>query len=1733
MQADEQARGHAAAHVRRRRWRAGVAALCCVVACGTAYALTRPAITMTQQTFCGMEAHTHEAACYETVLICGFDEQLPSERPQAHVHTADCYTPYETLVCGLDEDAAHTHEATCYETEYELTCPLEAGDAAGEPEAPAHSHTDACYETRLICTMQEHQHSLSCYADPQADLEDASVWERTLPAELCGNRRADVVAVAESQLGYAASTRNYIVDENGAMHGYTRYGAWYGDPYGAWCAMFASFCLHYAGVPQTDFPAASGCIYWTDQLTQAGLCAGADSCTPQPGDLAFFDTNGDGAADHVGIVAELSEDGTAITTIEGNVGGCVVRRQHASDASGVLCYGILPVQTENGGETPDEPQPDPRTPLCGHEEHSHTADCYDETGALICTLEEHTHVESCYQTAAEKTPLCGHEAHTHTADCYDETGALICALEEHTHTDACYEPAAEKTPLCGLEEHTHTEDCYSADGTLVCELPEHMHTDACYEAASTQRFSYADAQLQLTLTVESAQPLPEGTELDVQATDAAVFSGLSDGEASDGAEQWIVRQLALVQSGEALDTAAYRMTAELSVTDSFLQPLLDSTAADAAAEADPGVTVSVMQVGEDDGLQELDSATIGAAEQTPVLTVSVQSGTIAVLASAANPHYTVQYYAYIPRFVTADDDTTGLTPLTLFDTSGKNLPKNGRVNPEKSIYLKQDGTIGNQKARFAMATKDELTQMYSDNQFEYIKAPNPSYINKLLDNTNYTLRELWVLHDGADPTSTNPDDWDVYINPDAVHFTNRKEVQDQGSTSGQHIVYLAKGSTIRLVYDTAEDSFTTPATFYDYDISDGQNTDGRWRTGTTGINIDKNYGKSRNGSRTWNSYCDVLAFGNDNCGTGMSRYKFGGVFLNKYSTQYKDASNATQNLAGSVKQYGCTFELASGLNVVYRDDGTIDPSKSTIVYNEWIVAPKLFNEDNANGKHNYEGSSLTFSQVGDTYTLSAASVNGASQSLSNLQYFNHPSNYSILTNNFWPMDTVPGNKRTDPLFGGSDTVKYQGFKPYGKVNYDGTVLSGGNWTDEQGDFPASDDGVAHNSFFGMQYAVEFTLTPDYIGPLDYTFFGDDDMWVFLDETLVCDIGGVHSSVGEYVNLWDYLDKDGRETDETHTLTFFYTERGASGSTCYMNFTLPSVSGVNIEQKTADLRVSKEVIGDDSSDKAFEFTVQFSDQAGNTIWDDYAYTRYDKNGNELASDLVLHEGSTFRLKAGEYVIIKYLPIGLRYTITETNTGGYDVTNTVNGVVSAGGTAQGTIIKDTLATAVFTNTMHKVGLTLQKLDQDGNPLSGATFELKNASDQTVYAVKTETNGSCTYTVPSSGATQIQANALYYIVSAVNQNYVIGLDTAADNHDVTLQTNTGAPTQQFRVYRQTDGSYSFQCQANKEWLDLHEGGLTDGQLVHCWANSDTPTTHDNQKWYLIANGDGTFKIKPRMAVLSKSTAVLDLNGATVAEGQKIQVWTDNSTNAQKWLLVPVNPAETPTTTKDLTVGTDGVLRLAGLLPGSYTLTETAAPGGYQQLTQDIEFHVDASGKVTLTGTSQTEVTVDSSGSAYVLQVKNRHNDVKLTLKKELQNSTTTQEFTFTVSYPDPVHPEAAPIKKELQLSDGKSETLTGIPYGVEVTITETGHDGFTVSFKDGSSQTVLQQGDSYTFTITSDVTITAVNAAGYELPSTGGGAVWYQLAGAMLLAMLAAYPVYSRIKSKKQKEKGTTRQ
>ena len=220
------------------------------------------------------------------------------------------------------------------------------------------------------------------------------------------------------------------------------------------------------------------------------------------------------------------------------------------------------------------------------------------------------------------------------------------------------------------------------------------------------------------------------------------------------------------------------------------------------------------------------------------------------------------------------------------------------------------------------------------------------------------------------------------------------------------------------------------------------------------------------------------------------------------------------------------------------------------------------------------------------------------------------------------------------------------------------------------------------------------------------------------------------------------------------------------------------------------------------------------------------------------------------------------------------------------------------------------------------------------------------------------------------------------------------------TGADTQKVRVYQQTDGSYSFQSAANGKWLDLDSGKLDNGTLIHFWENASTPTTHDNQKWYLSVNKDGTFKIKPRVAVLHESNIVFDLNQAAFAEGQKIQGWADNDSPAQKWLLVPVDPVQSPAATQDLEVGATGELTVTGLLPGSYTLTETVVPTGFRDSLGEISLKVNADGTVIVT---KPNVFVEVDGKGALLKIKNQHEDVDLTLEKRLLHSTVTTKFSL----------------------------------------------------------------------------------------------------------------------------------
>ena len=339
-----------------RIWQRVVSALACMVVLITSYGgMILPVKAIEQTAYCGHEEHQHSQECYEKRLICGHEETTG----EPHVHTAECYQQQRVLICGLEETPGHIHDESCVQKPEGPTCGKEAGEGGhthGEScyetrdvlTCEIHVHTEACYEEVLVCDQEEHTHSLSCLSDPEADVESETVWENSVSGvALTGVWAEDVIAIAESQLGYTESERNYTVTGDGARKGYTRYGDWYGDPYGDWSAMFVSFCLYYAGISRQSVPYASDCAGWVGTLAGEawGLYRSMEGNSPQKGDIVFLDTDADGSADQAGLVASVS--GGSLRIIAGDSENSVRTVSCAMSSDSLLGFAALPENPSN------------------------------------------------------------------------------------------------------------------------------------------------------------------------------------------------------------------------------------------------------------------------------------------------------------------------------------------------------------------------------------------------------------------------------------------------------------------------------------------------------------------------------------------------------------------------------------------------------------------------------------------------------------------------------------------------------------------------------------------------------------------------------------------------------------------------------------------------------------------------------------------------------------------------------------------------------------------------------------------------------------------------------------------------------------------------------------------------------------------------------------------------------------------------------------------------------------------------------------------------------------------------------------------------------------------------------------------------------------------------------------------------------------------------------------------
>lgn len=282
---------------------------------------------------CGQEEHTHDETCPVDPdtgdFLCGFEE---------HTHTDDCYTTEteteEKLVCGYEEGqvlsdgtAAEDGIAALEDTN---TATSVADDSSSEAvsEPVLHHHTEACYEKVLTCTIPEHTHTLACLADYSADVETDDDWEK-YSVGLSDNWNEALLAVAKEQLGYKESEKNFQTDEALGdiidVHHYTRYGAFYGNPYADWDVAFIAFCQHYAGIPKTEIPQRLGLEALRADMDAMGfayLTEGEDAAYEAiPGDVVTYNKNGTADDETIGIVETVGDD--SLTVISGAVEGAV------------------------------------------------------------------------------------------------------------------------------------------------------------------------------------------------------------------------------------------------------------------------------------------------------------------------------------------------------------------------------------------------------------------------------------------------------------------------------------------------------------------------------------------------------------------------------------------------------------------------------------------------------------------------------------------------------------------------------------------------------------------------------------------------------------------------------------------------------------------------------------------------------------------------------------------------------------------------------------------------------------------------------------------------------------------------------------------------------------------------------------------------------------------------------------------------------------------------------------------------------------------------------------------------------------------------------------------------------------------------------------------------------------------------------------------------------------------
>ena len=566
----------------------------------------------------------------------------------------------------------------------------------------------------------------------------------------------------------------------------------------------------------------------------------------------------------------------------------------------------------------------------------------------------------------------------------------------------------------------------------------------------------------------------------------------------------------------------------------------------------------------------------------------------------------------------------------------------------------------------------------------------------------------------------------------------------------------------------------------------------------------------------------------------------------------------------------------------------------------------------------------------------------------------------------------------------------------------GRLVQTGIKADNTGD-SRYNDGRPVNHHFGLSMSTRFvqpaggkTNAGD---GMVFEFAGDDDVWVFIDDVLVGDIGGIHNRAslsinfctgdikvngnndGTLKNKYQKANKDASGfngntfADGTnHTLKFFYLERGAADSNMELKFnlvTVPESDIIKFDQdgkfvqgaefklyKTdKDFKTVGELIGSGTTDEAGHLTLTNDVDNGVINFDDLYNKDHDNNKYYLLKETRVPEGYRSSLAAtGGSMQFEYVPAS-----AENGAGGV--------IINRGGMDAGSVVWKTGAFAAAKETItapltvYKANNDLTKSDKTVNLDSGILFAVVLKRDKSAgTGIKDPSNWYAVSGDPSTGAgyTLAKEPGMTGAIEAAKKDlHAFTLNTSGQ-YQVEIQNLPGDISKYYYLLSGDARKDAEHTVAIYHTTASSIGDATPKNTVHVYSDDIADGTNFKRQFatrLLVTN------IQNRLFVQKTDTEGKPVDGAKFGLYKSTQVTTD--ANGKAVLDGDQAPYDTLTTRS---VANPVKLEGAGVFPstsdsseplvkGTYFLKEVSAPNGFllndrliKVIVDDYGVHADA---------------------------------------------------------------------------------------------------------------------------------------------------------------------------------------